>query len=185
MRLTPPRPPTLTLPFTHSPYPLSALDRAREPRRPQRPRGLIGCRSTAPYARERARKAVGFRRRREKAIGVLRRSQKWGRGRASLSFSCVLLSIPTVSKPKSSGGNSSYACVLEDLRSKPLPPRIRRTPSREYGTVQTGFQHNQSRGAAPLSSGFSPFIHWPSFGDQIGLPSPTFFLWQKLYLKQS
>lgn len=54
MRLAPPCPPPLTLPFTRSPHPHSALGRAREPRRPRRPRALIGCRSTAPHARREA-----------------------------------------------------------------------------------------------------------------------------------
>lgn len=62
MRLTPSRPPLLTLPFTHSPHPVSPLGRAREPRRPRRPRRLIGCRSTAPYARKKTRTRAQGRR---------------------------------------------------------------------------------------------------------------------------
>lgn len=52
MRLALPRPPPLTLPFTHSPHPDSDLGRAREPWRPGRPRVLIGCSNTASYALE-------------------------------------------------------------------------------------------------------------------------------------
>lgn len=62
MRLAPPRPPPLTLPFTHSPHPNSPPGRARERRRPRRPRALIGRRSTAPYARETTRTRAQGRR---------------------------------------------------------------------------------------------------------------------------
>ena len=143
MRLLPPRPPPLTRPFTHSPHPHSALGRARELGRPQRPRGLIGYRSTAPYAREKTRTRpqgrgvqlkIGRR-----GDGILRRILKWGNDWASLPFSCELLSIPTVSKQKSSELKGSYICVLEELKSKQLPSRIRKPPPRKCGTVKTGF----------------------------------------------
>ncbi|KAM5225904.1 uncharacterized protein RBU33_002861 [Hipposideros larvatus] len=99
--------------------------RAREPRRPRRPRDLIGCRSTAPYAREKTRTRAQDRRVPQLYISVFK--QKSSEAKSSYN-------VRTGRNQKQAATPSNSPNHLQGQPSGALVKRWLGTPALSNGT---------------------------------------------------